>query len=103
VFGSIQSATENAIATAKTVANSSQQIVQTAETTAKAMGDIARIADQTAKLTQTAQTQSEQMQQIAQQLLQRIEFFRLPGEATKQTDLSQTSKSTVDLSSATST
>lgn len=103
VFGSIQSATENAIATAKTVANSSQQIVQTAETTAKAMGDIARIADQTAKLTQTAQTQSEQMQQIAQQLLQRIEFFRLPAEATKQTDLSQTSKSTIDLTSATST
>jgi twitching motility protein PilJ len=83
-FSSIQSSTETAIATGETVSQSSQEIVQTAQATAKAMGDIARLAEQTAQLTQTAQTQSDRMGQISKQLLERIQFFRLPVETIEQ-------------------
>jgi methyl-accepting chemotaxis protein PixJ len=96
-FSSIQSSTESAIATGEAVSQSSQAIVQTAQTTALEMGDIARLADQTAQLTQTARSQSEQMGQISKELLQRIQFFRLPEEASERADLSQSQTSTVEV------
>jgi twitching motility protein PilJ len=96
-FSSIQSSTESALSTGKTVSQSSQEIVQTAQVTAKAMGDIARLADQTAQLTQTAQTQSASMQRVSQQLLERIQFFQLPADALERVDLSEEPKNTVEI------
>jgi twitching motility protein PilJ len=96
-FGGIESATTEVVKTGQAVAQSSQEIATTAQSTAKAMGDIARLAEQTAQLTQTAQTQSASMGQISEQLLQRIEFFRLPAEAMQRADLSQAQESTVDV------
>ena len=96
-FGGIESATTEVVKTGQSVAQSSQEIATTAQATAKAMGDIARLAEQTAQLTQTAQTQSASMGQISEQLLQRIEFFRLPAEAMQRADLSQAQESTVDV------
>jgi twitching motility protein PilJ len=99
-FGSIQAATTEVVKTEETVAQASQQIVQTAQSTATAMQGIAQLADQTAQLTQTARSQSERMGQISQQLLQRIQFFRLPESATRRIDLSQSEEGTVDVSPA---
>jgi twitching motility protein PilJ len=42
------------------------------------MRGVAELAQRTAKLTQKARTQSETMGQLSTQLLQRVEFFRLP-------------------------
>lgn len=102
-FESIQSATENAIQIGATVARSNQQIVQTARSTATAMDKIARLADRTAQLTQTALIQSERMQQSSEQLLGRIQFLRLPAEATERVDLSEEGENALDTTSTTAT
>lgn len=67
------------------------------------MGDIAQLAEQTAQLTQAAQTQSERMQRVSQQLLERVQFFQLPKEAIERVDLSQEKESTLDITPATTT
>jgi twitching motility protein PilJ len=76
-FDDIQEATEKVVQSSLTVAQVNQAIAQSAETTTAAMQEIAQLAEQTAQLTQTTQEQSEQMGQISEQLLQRIQFFRL--------------------------
>jgi methyl-accepting chemotaxis protein PixJ len=103
-FSSIQSSTETALVTGETISQSSQEIVKTAQVTAKAMGAIARLADQTAQLTQTARSQSEQMGQISEQLLERIQFFRLPVKTIEQVERSHEAKeSTIDVIPTTAT
>ena len=52
---------------------------------------IADLAAQTAQLTQNTRLQSEQMEALSAQLLQRVQFFQLPDVALKQgTDPSNT-------------
>lgn len=89
-FGNIQTATTEVVKTGEAVANSSQQIVQTVEITATAMQGIAGLADETARLTQETRTQADLMERISQQLLEKIQFFRLPAEAMQQARQSTT-------------
>ncbi len=81
VFSSVQTTTSNVAKAGQAVAQSNQEIVKSAQATAKAMQDIADLAARTAQLTQTTQSQSEQMEALSKQLLNSIQFFRLPGVA----------------------
>jgi methyl-accepting chemotaxis protein len=77
-FGSIQSATADVVKTGQAISQSNQQIVQISQDTAIAMRSMAQLAGKTAQLTQRTRSESEQMGQVAEQLQQRVQFFRLP-------------------------
>jgi methyl-accepting chemotaxis protein len=78
-FNNVQDTTEQVVQVGNTVEQSSQKIVATSQSTAQAMRNIAQLAERTAQLTQTTQTQSEQMGNLSNQLLKSIQFFRLPA------------------------
>jgi methyl-accepting chemotaxis protein PixJ len=84
VFSSVQTTTSNVVQAGQAVSTSNQEIVKAAQATATAMRDIADLAERTAQLTQTSQSQSEQMEALSKQLLDSIQFFRLPGIAAPQ-------------------
>lgn len=77
-FNSVQTVTTNVVRTGEQVAQSSQDIIDRAQSTAFAMKAIVELAQRTADLTLDARQQSESMGQLSDQLLQRVEFFRLP-------------------------
>ncbi|MBW4551800.1 MAG: HAMP domain-containing protein [Aphanocapsa sp. GSE-SYN-MK-11-07L] len=79
VFSSVQTTTSDVAKAGQAVAQSNQNIVKSAQATAQAMRGIADLAARTAQLTQTTQSQSEQMEALSKQLLNSIQFFRLPG------------------------
>jgi twitching motility protein PilJ len=80
-FQSVQAVTEQVVLVGQKVSESSVEIVHAADSTAKYMSEIAELAEQTADLTRSTRLQSEQMGNLAQQLLSRIQFFRLPAAA----------------------
>ncbi len=80
-FNSIQMATEEVVQIGQTITESSTEIAYAAGSTASYISEIAQLADRTADLTRSARQQAEEMGNQAQQLLQGIQFFRLP-EAT---------------------
>ena len=80
-FNSIQMATEEVVQIGQTITESSTEIADAAGSTASYISEIAQLADRTADLTRSARQQAEEMGNQAQQLLQGIQFFRLP-EAT---------------------
>jgi methyl-accepting chemotaxis protein len=77
-FNSIQMATEEVVQIGQTITESSTEIADAAGSTATYMSEIAQLADRTADLTRSARQQAEAMGNQAQQLLQGIQFFRLP-------------------------
>ncbi len=77
-FNSIQSATEEVVQIGQTITASSTEIANAAGSTASYISEIAQLADRTADLTRSARQQAEAMGNQAQQLLQGIQFFRLP-------------------------
>jgi methyl-accepting chemotaxis protein len=77
-FNSIQSATEEVVQIGQTITESSTEIADAAGSTASYISEIAQLADRTADLTRSARQQAEAMGNQAQQLLQGIQFFRLP-------------------------
>ncbi len=77
-FNSIQSATEEVVQIGQTITESSTEIADAAGSTASYISEIAQLADLTANLTRSARQQAEAMGNQAQQLLQGIQFFRLP-------------------------
>ncbi|NUN66063.1 methyl-accepting chemotaxis protein [Pseudanabaena biceps] len=77
-FSSIQSATEEVVQIGQTITTSSTEIAEAAGSTATYISEIAQLADRTANLTRSARQQAEEMGNQAQQLLQGIQFFRLP-------------------------
>lgn len=80
VFNNVQTVTAEAVQAGITVAQSTNVIVDATQSTALSMRDIAEVAKQTAQLTQKTQVQSEAMGDLSAQLLQRIQFFKLPTE-----------------------
>jgi methyl-accepting chemotaxis protein PixJ len=85
-FNSVQSVTTSVVRTGEQVAQSSQDIIDRAQSTASAMEAIVVLAQKTANLTLDAREQSELMGQLSAQLLERIEFFRLPASETLPAD-----------------
>jgi twitching motility protein PilJ len=80
-FNSIQTATEEVVQIGQTITKSSTEIAEAAGSTASYISEIAQLADRTANLTRSARQQAEAMGNQAQQLLQGIQFFRLPDTA----------------------
>ncbi len=78
-FNSIQTATEEVVQIGQTITESSTEIADAAGSTASYISEIAQLADRTADLTRSARQQAEAMGNQAQQLLQGIQFFRLPS------------------------
>ncbi|WP_019500046.1 methyl-accepting chemotaxis protein [Pseudanabaena sp. PCC 6802] len=89
-FHNVQTTTEQVVQVGDAVGQSSQKIVETSQSTAQAMRNIAQLAERTAQLTQTTQAQSESMGNLSEQLLTRMQFFRLPEEAIEQAEISHT-------------
>jgi methyl-accepting chemotaxis protein PixJ len=81
-FNSVQAVTTTVVQTSEQVADSSQDIIDNARSTADAVKAIVQLAQKTADLTLNARQQSESMGQLSTQLLQRVEFFRLPDGST---------------------
>ena len=77
-FNSIQIATEEVVQIGLSITKSSTEIADAAGSTASYISEIAQLADRTANLTRSARQQAEAMGYQAQQLLQGIQFFRLP-------------------------
>lgn len=80
-FNSIQMATEEVVQIGQRITSSSTEIAEAAGTTATYISEIAQLAERTADLTRSARQQAESMGNQAQQLLQGIQFFRLPEAA----------------------
>jgi twitching motility protein PilJ len=78
VFINVQTITDEAVQAGEVVARSSQNIVESVQTTARVMREIAELAAKTAELTHTSQHQSDRIDALSTQLLQSVQFFRLP-------------------------
>lgn len=77
-FEEVQVKTEQVVQSSEQVSQSSIEIAKAAASTANYMGEIAKIAAKTAVLTRSTKAQAEAMRIIAQELLDGINFFRLP-------------------------
>ena len=78
VFQSVQTITGEAVQAGEAVNEFSHQIVEATQATAHVMRDITGLASKTATLTQVARARSDQMDSLAAQLLQTVQFFQLP-------------------------
>ncbi|PSB23731.1 methyl-accepting chemotaxis protein [Stenomitos frigidus] len=78
VFQTVQTITGDAVQAGEAVNQFSGQIVEAAQATAHVMRDITGLAEQTAALTQVTRERSDQMDSLAAQLLQTVQFFQLP-------------------------
>lgn len=76
-FDHIKTATDQVGQIGQRVTQSSQAIAEAAQTTLQAVQDIAAIAGETSTRANMTQEQSEQMEQLAQVLLQKVQFFHL--------------------------
>ncbi len=79
IFENVQTTTQEATNAGQVVALSSQKIIQSAQSTNEVMGEIADLAEKTEKLTLETLEQSQQMEDLSQNLLSTIGFFRLPS------------------------
>lgn len=78
VFSQVQTIAGEAIQAGESVDQFSHKIVTAAQTTAEVMREIAELANKTVKLAQRAAGRSDQMDALATQLLQTVQFFQLP-------------------------
>ncbi len=79
VFSGVQTVTADAVVAGEAVTQSSQMIVSVSQSAAQVVRDISNFAIQTADLSQQTRQQSDEMDTLSNQLLQSIEFFRLPS------------------------
>jgi twitching motility protein PilJ len=103
VFDNVQLVATDAVRSGEAISQLNREIISSVQSTATAMRGIADIAQRTAQLTQNARSQSEAMRQLSAQLLERVEFFRLPAEALQQQEpvnLAQAQESTIDVAIA---
>ncbi|MBI4785361.1 MAG: HAMP domain-containing protein [Oscillatoriophycideae cyanobacterium NC_groundwater_1537_Pr4_S-0.65um_50_18] len=84
VFNQVQSVMATAVQVGDTVTTSNQEIVNATQSTAEAIRHIAELAAKNTNLTQQAQIQFEQMDVLSSQLLQSIQFFKLPASPQQQ-------------------
>jgi twitching motility protein PilJ len=80
VFQTVQNITGEAVQAGEAVNQFSRQIMQATQATAQVMQEITGLAHKTATLTQVARESSEQMDALAAQLLQTVQFFQLPDD-----------------------
>ena len=78
VFQTVQTITGEAVQAGDAVNQFSHQIVEATQATAYVMRDITGLANKTAALTQVARERSDQIDLLAAQLLQTVQFFQLP-------------------------
>jgi methyl-accepting chemotaxis protein len=88
VFGSIQNATERVVQLGQQVTQSSQEIAAAAETTLSSLKTTASTAEATTKQSAQMRAEATSMEQMAQKLLSRVNFFRLPENVPESDDLS---------------
>jgi methyl-accepting chemotaxis protein PixJ len=88
VLGSIQGATERVVQLGQQVTQSSQEIVQAAQTTLTSLETTAVAVTSTAEQSAQMRAEASNMEQLAQKLLGRVNFFRLPEEEFEMEDLS---------------
>ena len=82
VFSSIREAAGQVSQAGDAVSSSNRDIVESAEIAIRALRDIAKRAEETARLTRQARGQTEAMDSLSAQLLERVQFFQLPVRAT---------------------
>lgn len=103
VFDSVRSVTADTVKVGETITRSSQEIIDAVRSSATTMRGVAELAQRTAQLTQKARTQSETMGQLSTQLLQRVEFFRLPAavlageQESEPVNLERSEEKTIDI------
>jgi twitching motility protein PilJ len=78
VLGSIQNATERVVQLGQQVTQSSQEIATAAETTLSSLKTTAATAEATTNQSAQMRAEATNMEQLAQKLLGRVNFFRLP-------------------------
>ncbi|ACK70390.1 methyl-accepting chemotaxis sensory transducer [Gloeothece citriformis PCC 7424] len=78
IFGNIQSVTEKLLEVEQKVASSANSITEAAQTTLTAVTEIAGIAHETQKSASITRHQSGNLGNLANQLLERVKFFRTP-------------------------
>jgi methyl-accepting chemotaxis protein PixJ len=81
VFQAVQAITGEAVQAGEAVNQFSHQIVEATQATAQVMRDITGLANKTAALTQVARERSDQIDLLAAQLLQTVQFFQLPVDS----------------------
>ncbi|MGB5709982.1 MAG: methyl-accepting chemotaxis protein [Waterburya sp.] len=91
IFEDVQKTTQEATHAGQVVALSSQKIIQSAQSTTEVMEEIADLAEKTEKLTLKTLEQSQQMENLSQNLLSAIGFFRLPSTHQETIDVTQSS------------
>ena len=78
VFQTVQSVTGEAVASGETVAQTSQTILAASDETATAINAITALSQQIAVQSQDAQLISDQMYTLSEDLLNKIQIFKLP-------------------------
>ncbi|NJP10025.1 MAG: HAMP domain-containing protein [Leptolyngbyaceae cyanobacterium RU_5_1] len=79
-FDTIQAVSEQVAQIGQRVTQTSQAIVDAAQTTLQSVRQVSAIAAESSDRANITQTQAEQMEELAQTLLQTVEFFRLPAK-----------------------
>lgn len=82
VFGDVKTVTSESVRSGEAVAQFNAKIATAAQTTAAVMRDIAALSAKTAELTQVSQQRSDELNALASQLLQTVQFFQLPEQST---------------------
>jgi methyl-accepting chemotaxis protein PixJ len=78
VFASVQTVTEQAVASGNTVAIASQKIVVAADSTAVAIDSISFLSQQISHQSQDAQNLGDRLNLLSTNLLENIQIFKLP-------------------------
>lgn len=100
VFHDVQAVTGEAVSAGAAVTQASQAIAQAAQSAAQVAREIADLAIGTAELSQHSKDQSEQMDQLSNQLLKTIQFFQLPTVIIHPSSMQSSMQPRVDLSQA---
>jgi twitching motility protein PilJ len=79
LFQNVTVVSEQAIKRGEAIAVKNEDIIKATEQTIKAIRDIAQIAQNTAKITEQTLKQTEEMGESSSQLIQTIDFFKLPS------------------------
>ncbi len=91
IFENVQQTTKEASRIGQIVAFSSQEIIKSATSTTEVMRQIAELVGKTEQLTQITLQQSQQMEDLSQELLGTVRFFRLPSISQQTVDVNTSS------------
>ncbi len=82
VFATVQSVTGKVVTAGEVVAQTSQTIIESADSTAKSISAIAALSARIDEQSQSARSISTQMSNLSTELLDNIQIFKLPAQAT---------------------